>query len=940
MTTSFSASSLKDYATIFDCLPDMPCLLDTDGGLILIGPQWERTLGWSAAELMATQWLDLIADGDRVAMANHFRAAAGGGTSGQLTHRIRCKNNTYKWLAWTLRWLTDQRLLAGSARDVTEQVIQEQQRGSDYRRLERAIRGTQEGLWEWNIETDEVFLSPRFKELLEFSDDEIPNTKDSIFNRIHPNDLPFALSAIEPRLDQSAPYDIELRMLTKSGEYRWYRSRGMAEWNDVGIAARQSGCLSDITLRKLAEQQQRENEQRLNFALEATEFGDWSMDIATNLVIRSLQHDRCFGYDKPPAIWNYKTFMAHIHPDDRAMVHKEYVNAMQGKGDFDVEMRVVWPDKTTHWLWSKGRFYFDRTGARERVAGFVVEITKKRLEEIALAETEGRYKLLFDNNLDGIIQTTIDGQIFAANPSACAILGAPVSQITQYKSRSFVDENDDRHAPFAASLYRDGAARGDLLLRRVDGSSFDADVSSSVYKDYSQETILSFTFRDITAQKIAENAIHRLAFYDPLTGLSNRRLLINRMKQLLASTKRTEQISSVFFIDLDFFKNVNDARGHAVGDLLLKLVAGRLTDLLREGDTVARIGGDEFVVLAINLSGNLLQGSEKAALIAEKIRSAMCQPFVIDDSSYNLGCSIGITFVSKENNSAEDLLREADTAMYCAKKAGRNRVTRYEPGMHKDAVEHLSLKNDLLNALSKNEITMDIQSQVDVHGKTVGAELLMRWTHPERGSISPATFIPMAEQSGAILVLGDFALEVGCKLIVQLAKAGRPMPISINISPRQFRRDDFAQRIFQTLAQTGAPASSLVLELTEGLLVDNMAVTISMMTTLADAGVRFSIDDFGTGYSSLAYIRRLPVHEIKIDRSFVNLVPADADETVIVQTITAMAKNLGVRVVAEGVETEHQANFLTKVGCDALQGYLYGRPSTVDEWLARELKEI
>ena len=937
MISHAGPSSLERFTYAFEHLPDMPCLLNTNGELILVGPQWESALGWSASELMATLWLGLIDESDQTAITSHIRAAATGDTNTPLTHRIRCKNNSFKWLRWILRWLPDERLLVGNARDVTEEVLVNALLRSDYRRLERAIRGTQEGLWEWNIETDEVYLSPRFKELLEFSDDEIPNHKKSIFSRIHPDDLPSALNAIAPRSDRSAPYDIELRMLTKSGEYRWYRSRGMAEWNDAGNAVRQSGCLSDITQRKLTEQRQRENEQRLNFALEATEFGDWSMDIATNLVIRSLQHDRCFGYDEPPAVWNYKIFMDHIHPDDRAMVHKEYVNAMKGKGDFDVEMRVVWPDNTTHWLWSKGRFYFDRAGALERVAGFVVEITKKRLEEIALAETEGRYKLLFDNNLDGIIQTTTDGQILAANPAACAILGAAASEITQYRSRNFVNEDDDRHAPFAESLYRDGAARGDLLLRRVDGSSFNADVSSSLYKDYSQKTILSFTFRDVTAQKVAENAIHQLAFYDPLTGLSNRRLLINRMKQLLISTKRTGQISSVFFIDLDFFKNVNDARGHAVGDLLLKRVAGRLIDLLREGDTVARIGGDEFVVLATNLASHLDDSVDKAALIAEKIRSAMCEPFVIDDSSYNLGCSIGITFVSKETDSAEDLLREADTAMYCAKKAGRNRVTRYEPGMHKNAVEHLSLKNDLLNALSKNEITMHVQSQVDVNGKTVGAELLMRWLHPERGIISPATFIPMAEQTGAILALGDFALDIGCRLIVQLAEDGRPMPISINISPRQFRRDDFAQRIFQTLAQTGAPASLLVLELTEGLMIDNMDVTISMMTTLAAAGVRFSIDDFGTGYSSLAYIRRLPVHEIKIDRSFVNSVPTDPDETVIVQTITAMAKNLGVRVVAEGVETEHQAHFLAEVGCDALQGYLFGSPSSVDEWLAQEL---
>ena len=925
--------------------------MDSSGQMLLVGPQWHEITGWSAAELLGKKWLGLIPENNRTAVQSTLQAivtssnptastlssASTSDTSHTFTHRIRCKDASHKWLAWTIRPLSHAELIIGQARDITAQTLQNRQRELDAIRLERAVRGMQEGLWEWDIVTDETFVSARFKELLGFADDELPSDKTALLARIHPDDLQRALELPERGKQHSVTYDLELRMLPKTGDYRWYRSRGLIEWDARGEPVRQTGCLSDITQRKLAEQRQHENDQRLNFALEATEFGDWSMDISSNVLVRSLQHDRCFGYDEPPAVWNYKSFMDHIHPDDRAMVHEEYVGAMKGKGDFDVEMRVVWPDQTTHWLWSKGRFYFDRAGQLERVAGFVVEITKKRLEEIALAETEGRYKLLFDNNLDGIIQTTVDSEILAANPAACAILGASESTLIQCKSRRFVDEDDDRHAAFAEALYRDGNARGNVLLRRLDGSRFDADVSSSVYKDFSQKTILSFTFRDVTAQKKAEAAIHQLAFYDPLTGLANRRLLIDRMRQLLASTKRTECISSVFFIDLDFFKSVNDARGHAVGDVLLKMVAARLTDLLRDGDTVARIGGDEFVVLATNLSSNRKEGIEQAELVAEKIRAAMCLPFVIDDAGYNLGCSIGITLLTKDDDNADDLLREADTAMYRAKEAGRNRVMLYEPGMHKDALEHLSLKNDVLNALSRNEISMHIQPQVDHSGNTIGAELLMRWHHPRRGMISPATFIPMAEQTGAILALGDFALDYGCRLIVRLAQAGRPLPISINISPRQFKRDDFAQRIFQVLEQTGATASSLVLELTEGLLIDNIDSTIKMMTTLADAGVRFSIDDFGTGYSSLAYIRRLPLHELKIDRSFVKSIPADADETAIVQTITAMAKNLDLRVVAEGVETIEQAQFLIAAGCDAMQGYLYSRPMDVEQWLMHHL---
>ena len=937
MTTSMLNVADYDYAKMFDRLPDMACLIDRAGRFVVLASSWEKVLGWTAEELRRTAWIDLVHADDQTELKTKLDAAFSSEFEIRFSHRMRCKDGSDKWLSWAVRSLPDEPYAMATVRDITESHQQAHLVALEKERLERAIRGTQEGLWEWNVVTDAVYLSPRFKELLGFDDHELPNNKESFFSRVHPDDLSNVRTATARHFEQREPYEVELRVLTKAGEYRWYCTRGMAEWDETGRAIRQTGCMSDITQRRLAEQRERVNEQRLNFALEATEFGDWSMDIASQVLTRSLQHDRCFGYEEPPAVWDYKSFMAHIHPDDRAMVHKEYVDAMKGKGDFDVEMRVVWPDQTVHWLWSKGRFYFAQAGQLERVAGFVVEITKKKLEEAALKETEGRYTLLFNNNLDGIIQTTIEGKILAANPSACAIMGAPEATILQCTSRDFVDDQDDRHALFAGSLYRDGYARGALRLRRIDGSCFDADMSCSVYKDYSQKTVLSFTFRDVTAQKKAEAAIHQLAFYDPLTGLSNRRLLIDRMKQLLASTKRTKHISSVFFIDLDFFKNVNDARGHAVGDLLLKMVAERLSDLVREGDTVARIGGDEFVVLATNLSPDHNEGVERAALIAEKIRAALCEPFLIDDLPYNLGCSIGITFLTKDNDSADDLLREADTAMYHAKEGGRNRVSRFDPGMHKNAIEHLSLKNDLLNALSKDEISMHIQPQIDRFGATVGAELLMRWTHPVRGDISPAVFIPLAEQTGAILALGDWALEQGCHLIRRLAKAGTPIPISINISPRQFRRDDFAQRIIHVLEQTGASPSSLVLEVTEGLLIDNVDATVTMMTKLARLGIRFSIDDFGTGYSSLAYIRRLPLHEIKIDRSFVKSVPHDADETAIVQTITAMAKNLDLKVVAEGVETKQQAEFLVASGCDAMQGYLFARPMAIEKWLVEHL---
>ncbi|MES2105061.1 MAG: EAL domain-containing protein [Pseudomonadota bacterium] len=442
--------------------------------------------------------------------------------------------------------------------------------------------------------------------------------------------------------------------------------------------------------------------------------------------------------------------------------------------------------------------------------------------------------------------------------------------------------------------------------------------------------------RDITERKKSEARIHKLAFFDVLTGLPNRRLLLDRIGTLLTSARRTGLVSAVLFIDLDHFKNINEARGHAVGDALLRHVARRLGNLLREMDTVARIGGDEFVVLVSNVATDINGGAHAALAVAEKIRDALDQPFVIDGQSYSSGGTIGVTLLPKTGQSADDLLREADTAMNRAKTAGRNQIAFFESAMQFEVEQRLTMERDLAEAIATEQFQVYLQPQIGRDGRAVGAELLARWRHPVRGAVSPSIFIPVMEESGMILKLGDWVLRQGCLTLVRLAEAGKPMPLSINVSPKQFRQADFVQTVCTVLAETGAPASLLVLEVTEGLLIDNLEDTIARMVQLAALGVRFSIDDFGTGYSSLAYLKKLPLYELKIDKSFVKDAPTDASDAAIVQSILSMAKHLGLRVVAEGVETQEQADFLIASGCDCLQGYLFARPMPVADWLALE----
>ena len=491
-------------------------------------------------------------------------------------------------------------------------------------------------------------------------------------------------------------------------------------------------------------------------------------------------------------------------------------------------------------------------------------------------------------------------------------------------------------ARVAAAMACAQPARAELLNYNKAGKAYWVEAELVPFTDADgRQTHWVAVEREIDERKRSEADIHRLAFYDVLTGLPNRRLLMDRIAHLLAAAPRDHKISALMFIDLDHFKHINDARGHATGDALLRLAGERLAQLMRKADTVARIGGDEFVVLLAHLADDLHGAAHAAAQVAEKIRTAIARDFEIGGQSYHCSASIGVTLLPKTQRQAHDLLREADIAMYRAKAEGRNGIAFFEAAMQADVERRLTLERALARALDASQLCMHVQPQVDRHGRVTGAELLMRWPQPDGSFIAPGIFIPIAEESGLIVKLGHWALREACRAASLLAQAGRPVPLSVNVSPAQFRQPDFASRVQAALAEHGTPAGALILELTEGLLIDQRDASLARMRELAALGIRFSIDDFGTGYSSLAYLTSMPLYELKIDKRFIDDTPRD---TAIVQAILAMARHLGLRVVAEGVETVEQANFLIAHDCDGLQGYLYAHPMPLDAliaWLAQ-----
>ncbi len=478
----------------------------------------------------------------------------------------------------------------------------------------------------------------------------------------------------------------------------------------------------------------------------------------------------------------------------------------------------------------------------------------------------------------------------------------------------------------------------ELRMRHKDGHPVPVLCRGYILRDAAGRAIrVSGTDLDLTAQKAAEARTHRLAYFDELSGLPNRRLLLDRLAHALDAAKRSRQYCALIFLDLDNFKHLNDARGHAVGDSLLVEVSQRLSALLRADDTVARLGGDEFVVIGNHLGHDIDAAAHASLGLAEKIRSVLERPFAVDGCLYSSTGSIGLTMFPKPMDTVDNLLREADTAMYRAKALGRNRIAYYESAMQREAEERLALRQDLQEAIDTGQICIYVQSQVDSSGTEIGGELLLRWTHHRRGPVSPRVFIPVAEESGLILKLGAFVLRQACEALTHMEKAGVPLSLSVNISPRQFRQDDFVASTRAMVQKVGAPASRLIFEVTEGLLVENWEDVASRMNELCGMGVRFSIDDFGTGYSSLAYLKRLPLHEIKIDKTFVQNTPADANDRAIVKSILGVAKAFRLHVVAEGVETQAQADFLARQHCACFQGFLFAPPEPLQTWLTRRM---
>ncbi len=452
------------------------------------------------------------------------------------------------------------------------------------------------------------------------------------------------------------------------------------------------------------------------------------------------------------------------------------------------------------------------------------------------------------------------------------------------------------------------------------------------------------TLEDITERHAAEQEIRNLAFFDPLTGLPNRRQLFDRLQQTVRDSENPEMYHALLFLDLDRFKNLNDSKGHDVGDRLLIDTAQRLRSCMREGDTVSRLGGDEFVVLLRHIGANAEEARISAHLFAENVITRLSETYKLDNEIYQGTASIGIRLFSGGHISVEEVFKHADLAMYHAKASGRNAIRFFDPKMQANVSARLALEHALHQAISEQEFVLYYQPQVDMHGVCVGVEALIRWQSPSRGMVSPLEFIPVAEESGLIVPIGNWVLAQACKRLKEWREEPfmQHLSIAVNVSARQFHQVDFVTRIYQLLELHRVPAGRLKLEITESMLVDDIEGTIDTMSRLRAFGVLFSLDDFGTGYSSLSYLKRLPLDQLKIDKSFVHDITVDQNDAAICRAITVLGRSLGLGIVAEGVETTEQWDFLKAESCGFAQGYLFAKPMPKDvllDWMRQQTQQ-
>jgi len=934
------------FTAAFDESPEAIGLSRLDDGLIVdVNQEWLALTGYSREEVIGHTVVEI---GHWPDQASREAAIADLRQHGRLREReaivhLQGKGKRLVRLNGTLIEVGGEKHILMYIRDITAERMAEESLRSGELALAQAVDKLNQqlalyeltenlahvGSWLSSADGQTITFSPGLRQIAGLPPGP-PLTSAQARAYIHPDDLPYFVE-IRQRMDGTK---LEYRVLRADGTIRWVRS-SLHRYTGLQGQTLDFGLVQDITAERAVTEALKEKLDFIEkltsrvpdvlFQYRYTKDGRLSFPFI-NESVRSL-----FGLDPEEVRQDARKMLEVIEKEDIPALFESMRAAFKDGATWQHEFRVHSPDGSTHWMRGNAITMREPDGELSSY-GVMREFTQRKMAETQLQASEERFRSLTDLSSDWYweIDENFRFTNFVGYRDGKSIMTRDESLgKTRWELGALNLTPDDwdahrrtleSHLPFR-----------DLELQRLDadGKPYWVAVSGTpIFDGKGRFCGYRGIGRDISKRKNAEDETQRLAFYDTLTGLPNRRLLMDRLSHAQVTSARSKRYGALLFIDLDNFKDLNDTLGHDVGDLLLEQVALRLVSCLREGDTAARFGGDEFVVMLEDLSESDADAAGQAELVAEKIINRLNAPYELVGRQHNSSPSIGITLFCGSSLGVDELLKRADVAMYQAKAAGRNTMRFFDPGMQAAVLARAALDADLRLGLQRDELLLHYQPVVDGYNKIVGYEALLRWRHPGRGMVQPGEFIGMAEQTGLILPIGQWVLRSACRQLVAWSAqpATSKLSLAVNVSARQFRQADFVTQVQAVLDETGVDPQYLKLELTESVLISDVEDAIRKMGALRERGVRFALDDFGTGYSSLSYLKRLPLDQLKIDQSFVRDVLTDPNDAAIVRTILALAQSMDLQAVAEGVETEGQRQFLLDNGCTVFQGYLFGRP--------------
>ncbi|HYC05500.1 MAG TPA: EAL domain-containing protein [Azospirillaceae bacterium] len=793
-----------------------------------------------------------------------------------------------------------------------------------------------DAIWDWDPRAGSLYLSPGFRALLGLTPDDLGDEPEMWFGRVHPDDTQWLEATLRPQLRQpTGPFTIEHRVrcpgLEGEERWTWLMVRGNAMIGADGAVERLIGTALDITERKKVEEQLRLNEERYSLAAAASNDGIYDWDLRSDRVYYSRRWKALHAVpetdpSESPALW-----LDMVDPEDLIWLQATLdAQASAGGKPFQIEYRITRRDRARRWMLCRGIAVLDAQGEPTRLVGSHSDITERKLAEERLRHSEERYALAAQGANDGLWDWQLErGEVYYS-PRWTAMLGLGGGE----RTGTIQDWYDLVHADdlpglrAALQLHLDGGSdhlETEIRVHHASGAEMWVLVRGLATRDAMGEAVrVAGSITDITARKRAERQLLHDAFHDGLTGLPNRMLLLDRTGQAMDRRRRPEEAQfAVMLFDIDHFKTINDSLGPLAGDQVLRVVGQRLAEARRVGDTVARLSADEFGVL---MDGVI---DVKAAVsAAERLSAALAEPVMVQDEEVVVTVSVGIAMSGTGYELPNDMMRDASLAMYRAKAGGRNRIEVFDDALRERALTRLRTESDLRHAIDQGQFALFYQPIVNLDDHSIaGFEALIRWFHPERGLISPADFVPLAEETGLILRIGRWALAEASRQLAEWDdRFGRDLFMSVNVSGKQMLDDDIVGAVEKALGDSGIDPRLLKLEITESLLLDDPTRCVEVMEALRAMGAKLSLDDFGTGFSSLSYLHRYPIDTLKIDRSFVRATNQGGRSSEIARIITMLAQALELDVVAEGIEKESEVAFLRGLHCHYGQGYYFSPP--------------